>query len=486
MKPKIFIGSSVEGLSVAYSIQQNLTYDADVTVWDQGVFELSKTTIESLLDILNRSDFGVFVFTNDDIAQIRKENKNVVRDNVLFEFGLFIGKLGRDRVFFVIPDHTELHLPTDIVGITPGKYDPNREDKSLQAATGPVCHQVRLQIKKVGILNPNEETSKEPKKNDDSNDKKKEWIDLFIERKYDGAIEILEKELINETESDKIAERSFWLAYSNFKINESKGIKLIDSYLTKYKMDLGAHQNAARVFLFEGYFDRAINILENAMSNFGNKNSLILLLAEGYKKRDGLDKAIAFLESHSPELEIELSLEISEMYRSTKEYDKARNAIHRVYLNYPNNEKVRYEYARVAMELDLNEIALYFLKSLTYDFETNINYWGYLSNCCLSLDLYDQAMVSCKKANDLANHKQEWLISNIGNMLKNKGFYSDAIEYLEKGIELNKSSDYAHERLSTSIKFKQEELEKMNLLSAEGRKKIREYNISSSTQQESI
>lgn len=149
MKPRIFIGSSVEGLNVAYSIQQNLTHDAEITVWDQGVFQLSKTTIESLIDVLDQSDFGVFVFTGEDVALMREQIKSVVRDNVLFEFGLFIGKLSRDRVFFVVPSNVDLHLPTDLLGITPGKYDSNREDGRMQAATGPVSNEIRQIVKKL-------------------------------------------------------------------------------------------------------------------------------------------------------------------------------------------------------------------------------------------------------------------------------------------------------------------------------------------------
>jgi predicted nucleotide-binding protein len=151
-KPKLFIGSSVEGLSIAYAVQQNLTDDAEITVWNQGVFELSQTTIESLVSTLEKCDFAIFVFSPDDILKIRQKQFLSVRDNVIFELGLFIGKLGRTRTFIVMPDKPPFHIPTDLLGITAGKYDSSRTDGSFQAATGPVCHQIRTQIKKLGLL----------------------------------------------------------------------------------------------------------------------------------------------------------------------------------------------------------------------------------------------------------------------------------------------------------------------------------------------
>ena len=155
MKPRLFVGSSVEGLDVAFAVQSNLDHDADVTVWDQGVFEPSTYALEAILNALDDADFGAFVFTPDDVVTMRGEAKRAVRDNVLFELGVFIGRLGRDRSVVVVPRGVEdFHLPTDLLGLTPLRYNPDRQDGNLRAALGPACNELRKVFARVGPVPP--------------------------------------------------------------------------------------------------------------------------------------------------------------------------------------------------------------------------------------------------------------------------------------------------------------------------------------------
>lgn len=143
MKPKVFIGSSVEGLNIATAIQAQLERDCEVTIWKDGIFALSEATIESLEKTTLVMDYAIFVFSPDDISKIRENESNTIRDNVLFEFGLFMGKLGRNRVFFITPENIgSLHLPTDLLGINKGVYF-ERSDDNYSSAVNSFCSEIK-------------------------------------------------------------------------------------------------------------------------------------------------------------------------------------------------------------------------------------------------------------------------------------------------------------------------------------------------------
>lgn len=142
-KPRLFIASSTESLPISYCLQENLDYDAECSVWTQGIFAPSRQVLDGLLATMRRMDFAVFVFSPDDVAKIRGMEQRVVRDNVIFELGLFMGHLGPDRCFMVSPRGENLHLPSDLLGLQPLTFDPGRSDANLLAALGAACNTIR-------------------------------------------------------------------------------------------------------------------------------------------------------------------------------------------------------------------------------------------------------------------------------------------------------------------------------------------------------
>jgi len=142
LNPSIFIGSSTEGLSVAYALQAELDQMCEPVVWSQSVFEPTGTTMGSLLEMAQRSDFAALVLTPDDAVVTRDAEVSVARDNVIFELGLFLGTLGPRRVFIVRPRDLDLRLPSDLADVTCLDYRHNRRDQNLQAAIGPAANRI--------------------------------------------------------------------------------------------------------------------------------------------------------------------------------------------------------------------------------------------------------------------------------------------------------------------------------------------------------
>lgn len=150
MKPKIFIGSSSEGMEIAEAIYNNISDFSFPEIWDQSLTTLSQSTLNNLISAIHKFDFAIFVFGAEDKTVIRNQEMVVARDNIIFETGLFMGKLGVNRVFFVKPKNKDMHLPSDLLGITYGVYDSEHPNKI--ASLRPFCTQIKNQIKE--LYNP--------------------------------------------------------------------------------------------------------------------------------------------------------------------------------------------------------------------------------------------------------------------------------------------------------------------------------------------
>jgi len=147
---RVFIISSVEALGVARAIQENMRHDkVTVFVWPDGLFRASQYAVESLAQQLEVSDFAVAVLQPDDVVKSRGMEHHVLRDNVLFEIGMFIGRLGRHRTFLLEPMEENLKLPSDLSGITPIPYRPSI-GAELLANIGPACNELRRYFAELG------------------------------------------------------------------------------------------------------------------------------------------------------------------------------------------------------------------------------------------------------------------------------------------------------------------------------------------------
>src|SRR5690242_15657281 len=142
--PKLFIASSKTNLRVAQVLGNSLKDVAAVRVWNEGVFGMGDGFLERLVSIVEDYDFAAFILAPDDVTTSKEVTKPAPRDNVLFESGLFMGVLGRDRVFLVYDESQDIKIPSDLAGITLATYD----GKSMQGSEASSA--VRDAVVKIG------------------------------------------------------------------------------------------------------------------------------------------------------------------------------------------------------------------------------------------------------------------------------------------------------------------------------------------------
>lgn len=120
---EIFMGSSSEAKDYMEEIALKLEdLKAEPLLWNasgKGIFIPGTNTIDALIAIAKRVQAAIFIFNADDKIWNDKsalESSDTVRDNVLFEYGLFMGALSKENVCFVCKGKPQ--LASDLKGIT--------------------------------------------------------------------------------------------------------------------------------------------------------------------------------------------------------------------------------------------------------------------------------------------------------------------------------------------------------------------------------
>jgi predicted nucleotide-binding protein len=150
---RVFIISSVEALPIARIIETAFEHDSFfVELWTAGCFKAANYTIDDLEAAVDNADFAIAIAHADDFVESRDEMWPAPRDNVIFELGLFMGRLGRTRAILMEPRGKDVKLPSDLAGITtiPYRFEKGGQNAALM---GPACNKLRDHIIALGPMN---------------------------------------------------------------------------------------------------------------------------------------------------------------------------------------------------------------------------------------------------------------------------------------------------------------------------------------------
>ena len=112
--PLIFIGSSTPNLDVARALADCLEgRNFRPLVWDEGLLRQNESIFDGLIRLSKEVEFGVFIWGASDVTITAGQTIPAARDNVVFETGLFLGALGKERVFMVVDRSVPLKIPSD-------------------------------------------------------------------------------------------------------------------------------------------------------------------------------------------------------------------------------------------------------------------------------------------------------------------------------------------------------------------------------------
>jgi len=115
MKPHTVIFSSSASFHIAQGLHKNLKSQHIIHLWKGDFFGKNKTTpLWTFFKKLFNYDYAVLILSDDNIILDKQNNEKqiwVPRDNVIFELGATMARLGPQKTILLLPEYLEIKLP---------------------------------------------------------------------------------------------------------------------------------------------------------------------------------------------------------------------------------------------------------------------------------------------------------------------------------------------------------------------------------------
>ncbi|MBF4696071.1 tetratricopeptide repeat protein [Fusibacter ferrireducens] len=295
------------------------------------------------------------------------------------------------------------------------------------------------------------------------------WFELLLEKKFSDSFNKISEYIQTIEDSSQKIETEAIKGFILSKIDSTKIKGYFENMILNHPNNADIYIWYAKSLIGVGSEIEISKIFESGLSVASNKRQVAFSYSEFYLELHEIEKAIKILEE-----KLDVSFQNSEyfnklaqLYKSKKQIDKMLE----IYLNAYKLGKLESSHIAIfANELSLNKQyseAIYLYKTLIRLDYLEATMTCLLGNQYLMLNLDDLALEAYKRAHKLSD-KEAWIIANIGNLYNNKGFYSEAIEYLKLAVNIDNSSEYNSNRLSSAIKNRDAEREKEKNLLDEG------------------
>ena len=117
-KKKIFVVYGHDDIAKTQLEAMLRRWDLEPIILDQQV-SAGQTIIEKLEEYSKEVQYAIVLATPDDEGKSNSEttHKKRVRQNVVLELGMFLAKLGRDKVAILLKEDRDFEKPSDIQGL---------------------------------------------------------------------------------------------------------------------------------------------------------------------------------------------------------------------------------------------------------------------------------------------------------------------------------------------------------------------------------